>query len=328
MWIQDLLQDLDNLERQRNGLRFRGCKGTTGTQASFLELFKGDEAKVDQLDELVTELANFKHRFIICGQTYTRKVDTDVVLALASLGASIHKICTDIRLLANWKEIEEPFETSQIGSSAMPYKRNPMRSERCCALARHMMTLSGNVFWTQATQWMERTLDDSAVRRITIPEAFLAADSVLITLQNISQGLVVYPAVIKRRIEQELPFMATENIIIAMVKEGGRPTGGRFCWRNAQFSTLPPSQCHERIRVLSQEAAAEVKQEGRENDLIKRIERDAYFQPIKDQIEELVKAETFVGRAPKQVELFVEKEVKPALEKYKNQMSESAQVRV
>lgn len=165
-------------------------------------------------------MAGFERAFLICGQTYSRKVETDLLLALSSLGASVHKICTDIRILANWKEVEEPFEVSQIGSSAMPYKRNPMRSERCCALSRHLMTLSANALNTFASQWMERTLDDSANRRITIPEAFLAADAILITLQNISQGLVVYPAVIERRIAQELPFMATENVIIAMVKAG------------------------------------------------------------------------------------------------------------
>ena len=220
MWIQDLLKDLDNMEREREGLRFRGCKGTTGTQASFLQLFDGDEERVQKLDDRVTELAGFKSAFLICGQTYSRKVETDVLLMLSSLGATVHKICTDLRLLAHWKEIEEPFEVSQIGSSAMPYKRNPMRSERCCSLSRHLITLSSNALNTFATQWMERTLDDSANRRITIPEAFLAADGVLITLQNITQGLVVYPAVINRSIQQELPFMATENIIIAMVKAG------------------------------------------------------------------------------------------------------------
>lgn len=221
LWIQDLLKDLSNLERERKDLRFRGCKGTTGTQASFLTLFEGDEDKVEQLDRLVTKLAGFDKCYMVCGQTYSRKVDTDVVLVLSSLAASIHKICTDIRLLANWKEIEEPFEKTQIGSSAMAYKRNPMRSERCCSLARHLISLANNALNTAAVQWMERTLDDSANRRITLPEAFLTADCLLITLQNISEGLVVYEAVIKRRIEQELPFMATENIIMAMVKAGG-----------------------------------------------------------------------------------------------------------
>lgn len=220
MWMQDLLKDLQNMEREREGLRFRGCKGTTGTQASFLQLFDGDEERVQKLDDRVTELAGFRSALIICGQTYSRKVETDVLLMLSSLGATVHKICTDLRILANWKEIEEPFEVSQIGSSAMPYKRNPMRSERCCSLSRHLITLCNDALNTFATQWMERTLDDSANRRISIPEAFLSADGILITLQNICQGLVVYPAVIRRRIQQELPFMATENVIIAMVKAG------------------------------------------------------------------------------------------------------------
>lgn len=212
--------DLQNLKRVRDELRFRGVKGTTGTQASFLQLFEGDDQKVEQLDKMVTEKAGFKRAFIITGQTYTRKVDIEVLSVLASLGASVHKICTDIRLLANLKEMEEPFEKQQIGSSAMPYKRNPMRSERCCSLARHLMALVMDPLQTASVQWFERTLDDSANRRICLAEAFLTADTVLNTLQNISEGLVVYPKVIERRVQQELPFMATENIIMAMVKAG------------------------------------------------------------------------------------------------------------
>jgi adenylosuccinate lyase len=195
LWINDLLMDLRNLERARLDLRFRGVKGTTGTQASFLALFEGNHEKVEQLDSMVTAMAGFSKTFIITGQTYTRKVDLDVLSTLGSLGASVHKICTDIRLLANQKEIEEPFETDQIGSSAMPYKRNPMRSERCCGLARHLMVLVADGQHTAAVQWLERSLDDSANRRISIAEAFLAADAILNTLQNISEGLVVYPKV-------------------------------------------------------------------------------------------------------------------------------------
>ncbi|KAL2775566.1 adenylosuccinate lyase isoform b [Daubentonia madagascariensis] len=228
LWIQDLCIDLQNLKRVRDDLRFRGVKGTTGTQASFLQLFEGDDQKVEQLDKIVTEKAGFKRNFIITGQTYTRKVDIEVLSVLASLGASVHKICTDIRLLANLKEIEEPFEKQQIGSSAMPYKRNPMRSERCCSLARHLMTLVMDPLQTASVQWFERTLDDSANRRICLSEAFLTADTILNTLQNISEGLVVYPKVIERRIRQELPFMATENIIMAMVKAGGSRQVQRF----------------------------------------------------------------------------------------------------
>nr|XP_042699453.1 adenylosuccinate lyase isoform X2 [Chrysemys picta bellii] len=283
LWIQDLCMDLRNLERARDDLRFRGVKGTTGTQASFLQLFEGDHDKVEELDRLVTVKAGFKQAYLVTGQTYSRKVDVEVLSVLASLGASIHKICTDIRLLANLKEIEEPFETDQIGSSAMPYKRNPMRSERCCSLARHLMTLVLNPLHTASVQWFERTLDDSANRRVCLAEAFLTADIILSTLQNISEGFVVYPKVIERRIRQELPFMATENIIMAMVKAGG----------NRQ-------DCHEKIRILSQQAAAVVKQEGGDNDLIARIRADPYFSPIQGQLESLLEPTSFTGRASQQ----------------------------
>ncbi|KAK6170858.1 hypothetical protein SNE40_019153 [Patella caerulea] len=303
IWIQDLLMDLRNIERARNDLRFRGVKGTTGTQASFLALFDGDEEKVYKLDDLVTESAGFKSHFLICGQTYTRKVDVDCLNTLASLGSSVHKICSDIRLLANFKELEEPFEKDQIGSSAMPYKRNPMRSERCCALARHLICLIQDPLMTQSVQWMERTLDDSANRRISIAEAFLSADSLLGTLQNVFEGLVVYPKVIERRIKQELPFMATENIIMAMVKAGG----------NRQ-------ECHEEIRVLSHEAGMVVKQQGLDNDLVERIKKSDYFKPIHNQLEKLLDPTTFIGLAPKQVCQFISAEVKPAISSYSNQM--------
>ena len=297
IWIQDLLMDLRNLETARDNLRFRGVKGTTGTQASFLQLFEGNDDKVEALDKLVTELAGFKKHFLICGQTYSRKVDVDCLGALASLGSSVHKICTDIRLLANFKEIEEPFEKDQIGSSAMPYKRNPMRSERCCSLARHLMCLVQDPLMTHSTQWMERTLDDSANRRICLAEAFLTGDILMTTLQNISEGLVVYNKVIERRVNQELPFMATENIIMAMVKTGG-----------------DRQECHEQIRVLSQEAGNVVKQAGGDNDLVERIRRTHYFKPIHDILDSLMDASTFIGRAPKQVEQFLEIEVKPKLQ--------------
>lgn len=311
LWIQDLLSDLDNLERLKRTLRFRGCKGTTGTQASYLTLFNGDEDKVDDLDKLVTKFAGFDDSFPVTGQTYPRKVDTEVVLSLSQLGASVHKICTDIRLLANWKEIEEPFESTQIGSSAMAYKRNPMRSERCCALSRHLISLGQNALNTQATQWMERTLDDSAIRRVTIPEAFLTADCVLITLQNIFDGLVVYENVINRHIREELPFMATENIIMAMVKAGG-----------------DRQECHEKIRVLSQEAATQVKLHGRDNDLIDRVKKDPYFAPIQGQLDSLLDPSTFVGLAPRQVKSFLDKHVKPALLKYQDCLKEKAEVNI
>ncbi|KAJ3042099.1 adenylosuccinase ade13 [Rhizophlyctis rosea] len=304
LWLQELLIDLRNISRARADLRFRGVKGTTGTQASFLTLFDGDHEKVQELDALVTEAAGFPSAFMVTGQTYTRKVDLDVLSALSSFGATAHKIATDIRLLAHLKEIEEPFEKDQIGSSAMAYKRNPMRSERVCSLARHLMTLVGNTHQTAATQWLERTLDDSANRRITIPEAFLTADILLSLLSNIFDGMVVYPKVIGRRISQELPFMATENIIMAMVKAGG-----------------DRQECHEQIRVLSHQAAAKVKQEGLENDLIERVKASDYFKPIIGQLDALLDPSTFVGRAPQQVERFISKEVEPALAQYKDALA-------
>ncbi|XP_050773315.1 adenylosuccinate lyase isoform X2 [Gopherus flavomarginatus] len=273
LWIQDLCMDLQNLERARNDLRFRGVKGTTGTQASFLQLFEGDHDKVEELDRLVTVKAGFKRAYLVTGQTYSRKVDVEVLSVLASLGASIHKICTDIRLLANLKEIEEPFETDQIGSSAMPYKRNPMRSERCCSLARHLMTLVLNPLHTASVQWFERTLDDSANRRVCLAEAFLTADIILSTLQNISEGLVVYP-----------------------------------------------KDCHEKIRILSQQAAAVVKQEGGDNDLIARIRADPYFSPIHGQLESLLESTSFTGRASQQVARFLKEEARPMLTPYQSKM--------
>uniref|UniRef100_A0AAX7T4Z3 Adenylosuccinate lyase n=1 Tax=Astatotilapia calliptera TaxID=8154 RepID=A0AAX7T4Z3_ASTCA len=303
LWLQDLVMDVRNLERARDDLRFRGVKGTTGTQASFLQLFQGDHDKVVELDKMVTEMAGFKKAYLVTGQTYSRKVDIDCLSRLASLGASVHKICTDIRLLANLKEIEEPFEKEQIGSSAMPYKRNPMRAERCCSLARHLIALVADPLQTASVQWLERTLDDSANRRISLPESFLTADIILSTLQNITEGLVVYPKVIERHIRHELPFMATENIIMAIVKAGG----------NRQ-------ECHEKIRVLSQEAAAVVKQEGGDNDLLARIQRDPYFAPILGQLDALLDPKTFIGRAPQQVKTFLAEEVRPLLEPYKANM--------
>ncbi|WWC92782.1 adenylosuccinate lyase [Kwoniella dendrophila CBS 6074] len=303
LWIQELLWDLRNLERSRNDLGFRGVKGTTGTQASFLTLFNGDHDKVEALDQRVTELFDFPYAYPVTGQTYSRKIDADVLGPLSSFGATVHKIATDIRLLANLKEIEEPFEKDQIGSSAMAYKRNPMRCERACSLARHLMVIYQNTLMTSSVQWLERTLDDSANRRVTIPEAFLTADILLTTLQNISEGLVVYPKVIGRRISQELPFMATENIIMAIVKKGG-----------------DRQECHEKIRVLSHEAGSVVKEQGGENDLIERVKKDKYFEPIWNELDELLDPSTFVGRAPEQVDGFIKNWVNPALEKYQDSL--------
>lgn len=289
------------MRRCRDDLRFRGCKGTTGTQASYLELFNGDGEKVKSLDKRVAELAGFDRCYNVTGQTYSRKVDVEVISVLSSFGTTVHKMCTDLRLLASHKEIEEPFESTQIGSSAMAYKRNPMRSERCCAIARHLITLHSNAANTHATQWLERTLDDSANRRLTLSEAFLSADALILTLTNISQGLVVYPKVIEKHIAQELPFMSTENIIMAMVKAGG-----------------DRQVCHEKIRVLSQEAGAQVKQFGRDNDLIERIKKDKYFEPIIKQLDAILDAKTFIGRCPAQVLEFIEEEVQPILDCYKD----------
>lgn len=303
LWIQDLLMDERALSRIKSDLRFRGVKGTTGTQASFLTLFNGDDKKVKELDKLVTSYAGFDSSFIICGQTYSRKLDVEVIAALSSLGATTHKMCSDLRLLASMKEIEEPFEKTQIGSSAMAYKRNPMRSERCCALSRHLITLYSNAANTAAVQWLERTLDDSANRRITLSEAFLCADALLMTLMNIVEGLVVYPKVIEKHINEELPFMATENIIMAVVKAGG-----------------DRQVCHEHIRVLSQEAGAQVKILGQSNDLVERIKKHPYFENILPDLDKILDPSTFIGRAPSQVSEFIEEEVNPLLERYKGKL--------
>lgn len=311
LWLQDLLMDLRNLTRAREDLRFRGVKGTTGTQASFLSLFEGDHDKVEELDRLVTAAFDFPKAYAVTGQTYSRKVDLDILAALGSLGASAHKIATDLRLLAHLKEVEEPFGKDQIGSSAMAYKRNPMRSERCCSIARHLMTLYSDAAQTQAVQWMERTLDDSAVRRISLAEAFLSADIVLGILQNVAEGLVVYPAVITRRVREELPFMATENVIMAMVKAGG-----------------DRQEVHEKIRVLSQEAAAVVKQEGGDNDLIARIQGDSFFAPIHPILDSLLDPSTFTGRAPQQVERFLADEARPAIAAWSDQLAGDVELKV
>ena len=303
LWLQELLMDESNIRAARESLRFRGVKGTTGTQASFLQLFDGDHEKVKDLNSLVTKKAGFASSFIVTGQTYSRKVDTDVIARLSSFGATAHKICTDIRLLASRKEIEEPFEKNQIGSSAMAYKRNPMRCERVCSLARHLMSLVTSCLNTQSVQWMERTLDDSANRRITLAEAFLTADAVLTTMQNITEGLVVYPKVIERFIAQELPFMATENFIMEMVKAGG-----------------DRQECHEQIRVLSHQAGDVVKCQGKDNDLIERIKTCDYFAPIHDKIDQLMDPSTFIGRAPEQVTEFLHAEVAPVLVRYEGQL--------
>merc|ERR1712093_567131 len=272
LWIQELLWDLRNIERAYKNIGFRGVKGTTGTQASFLQLFEGDHEKVEKLDQLVTELNGFEYAYPVTGQTYSRKIDIDVIQPLSSFGAMAHK-------------------------------RNPMRCERVCSLARHLMALQQNALMTASVQWFERTLDDSANRRVTIPEAFLTADIILATLQNVTEGLVVYPAIIARRVRQEPPFMATENIIMAIVKKGG-----------------DRQVCHEKIRVLSHEAGAVVKQQGGENDLIERVRADKFFEPIWADLDQLLDPSTFVGRAPEQTDKFVRDHVRPAIEPYRSQV--------
>ena len=311
LWIQDLLMDLRNIERARSDLRFRGVKGATGTQATFLSLFKGDHSKVEELDELVTKKAGFESHFIITSQTYSRKIDLDVLNALGSFGATCERIFGDVRRLASLKELEEPFEADQIGSSAMAYKRNPMRSERVCSLGRKLQNLPMDAIQTYAHQWFERTLDDSAIRRISLPESFLCADALLQILDNVVAGFVVYPAVIRRRMHEELPFMATENIIMALHEKG-----------------ISRQDAHEEIRVLSHKASDTVKKEGKDNDLVERIRRKKFFEPIIGDLDRLLDPSSFVGRAPQQVERFTEPggEVQRALEKYGEAVKHSGTV--
>lgn len=311
MWIQDLLMDLENVRRVRITLRFRSIKGATGTQDSFLHLFNGDEEKVKELDRLVTQAFGFARSFIITGQTYTRKVDAEILSVLAGIGASVHKTCTDLRLLAHLKEIEEPFEKEQVGSTAMAYKRNPMRNERACSLGRHPIALLLEGLFTHATQWLERTLDDSAGRRIYIAEAFLTTDAILKVLQNIAEGLVVYPKMIERHVREELPFMATEEIILAMTTQGA----------NRQ-------ECHERVRILGQQAAENVKVRGGDNDFIARIMGDEYFAPIHGGLHDLLDPKRFIGRAPSQVSDFLVEEVYPALAPYTEELNDTSQLHV
>ncbi|MFH0919502.1 MAG: adenylosuccinate lyase [Fibrobacterota bacterium] len=298
LWMQDLLQDVADLDHVLETLPFLGAKGTTGTQASFLELFNGSHAKVKRLDELVTRKMGFKQPVAVSGQTYSRKVDYRVLSVLSGIAQSAHKMTNDIRLLQNLKEVEEPFGKKQIGSSAMAYKRNPMRSERAASLARFVMALAQTGAHTAATQWFERTLDDSANKRLAIPEAFLATDAILILLQNISDGLVVYPKMIERRLMLELPFMATENILMEAVKRGG----------NRQ-------ELHEKIRGYSMEAGRNVKERGRDNNLLELIAGDPAFRLDRTRLKGMLRPGLYVGRAPEQVTEFLAQDVGPLLRK-------------
>ncbi|GAA0735082.1 adenylosuccinate lyase [Clostridium oceanicum] len=312
LWIQDLVMDIEKLDFTIDStLRFRGVKGTTGTQASFMELFDGDEEKVKELDKKVTEKLGFSKEFMVTGQTYTRKVDSVVLNMLSEIAQSAYKFSNDLRLLQNMKEVEEPFGKNQIGSSAMAYKRNPMRSERMGALSRYVIVDALNPAITASTQWFERTLDDSANKRISVAEAFLALDGVLNLYMNISENMVVYEKVIASHVDRELPFMATENIMMEAVKKGG-----------------DRQELHERIREHSMEAAKRVKQEGLDNDLISRIIEDDSFGLSKEEILALIDAKKFVGRAPGQVVAFVNEAVKPILEENKDALGEKAEITV
>ncbi|QDU64073.1 Adenylosuccinate lyase [Planctomycetes bacterium Pan216] len=294
LWLHDFLLDFEELRHRLATLRLRGVKGTTGTQASFLALFDGDHEKVRQLDRMVAQRLGFDEVYPVTGQTYSRKIDSHVLDLLSGIAQSAHKCATDLRILAHRKEIEEPFEKEQIGSSAMAYKRNPMRSERICGLARFVMSLTSNAAQTHATQWLERTLDDSANRRLTIPQAFLGVDALLRLMINVSNGLVVYPKVIGRSLSEELPFMATEAILMAAVREGG-----------------DRQELHERIRLHSQAAASRVKTQGEPNDLLDRLRGDEAFGNV--DWKQVLDPKLFVGRAPEQVDEFLDEVVMPML---------------
>ena len=297
LWIQDLMMDLEQIDFVLSNAKLLGSKGTTGTQASFMELFEGDTEKVKKLDNMIAEKLGYSGVFAVSGQTYTRKLDSIFVNVLSGIAQSCTKFSNDMRLLQHLKEMEEPFEKNQIGSSAMAYKRNPMRSERMASLARYIMVDALNPAITASAQWFERTLDDSANKRIAIPEAFLACDAILNIYINVSGGLVVYPKVIERRLMEELPFMATENIMMDAVKNGG-----------------DRQELHERIRELSMEAAAVVKQEGGKNDLIERIAKEPMFGMSLEDLQKVLDPKNFVGRAPQQVEEYITEQVMPVLD--------------
>lgn len=311
LWLQDLKMDYENLVHLKSLVKLRGVKGTTGTQASFLELFNGDEEKVKELEKRVVSKLGYESVYGVTGQTYPRKFDYNVLCVLSQIAQSAYKFSNDIRILQNMKEIEEPFEKKQIGSSAMAYKRNPMRSERMGALARYVITLPMNSAITASTQWFERTLDDSANRRIVNAQAFLATDAILNIYMNVAENLVVYEKVIAKHIRAELPFMATENIMMECVKAGG----------NRQ-------ELHERIRILSMEAGKNVKVEGGENNLIELIKKDEMFAPVHSHLDDILDAKNFIGRAPSQVEEFIKAEILPILEKQADLLGQSGDVKI
>lgn len=311
LWLQDLEMDYENLMNAKAHVKLRGVKGTTGTQASFMELFDGDENKVKELEKRVVSKMGYDKVYGVTGQTYPRKLDYNILSVLSEIAQSAYKFSNDIRILQNMKEIEEPFEKKQIGSSAMAYKRNPMRSERIGSLARYVISLPMNSAITASTQWFERTLDDSANRRIVNAQAFLSVDAILNIYMNVAENLVVYDKVIAKHIRAELPFMATENIIMACVKAGG----------NRQ-------ELHERIRVLSMEAGKNVKVEGGENNLIELIKQDEIFKPVWEHLDDILDAKKFIGRAPSQTEEFIANEIDPILQKHADLLGETGDVRV
>ena len=311
LWLQELLMDLEDVEYQLSKAKLLGCKGTTGTQASFLELFEGDHEKCKELDRRIAKKMGYSACFAVSGQTYSRKLDTQVLNVLSGIAQSAAKFSNDIRLLQHLKEVEEPFEKNQIGSSAMAYKRNPMRSERIGSLSRYVMVDVLNGAFTTATQWFERTLDDSANKRLSIPEAFLAIDGILNLYANVTDGLVVYPKVIEQRLRKELPFMATENIMMDAVKRGG-----------------DRQELHEKIRQHSMAASRVVKEEGGENDLLERIANDKSFGVTLEELEAILQPSKYVGRAPQQTTDFLNEVVYPAIAPYENIEDEKAEITV
>jgi len=311
LWMQEFLLDLEDLDYVLSTMKLLGSKGTTGTQASFLELFDGDHETIDKIDPMIAQKMGFKDCYAVTGQTYSRKVDTRVLNVLAGIAASAHKFSNDIRLLQHLKEVEEPFEKTQIGSSAMAYKRNPMRSERIASLARFVMADALNPAITSATQWFERTLDDSANKRLSIPEGFLAVDGIMDLCLNVVDGLVVYPKVIEKRLMSELPFMATENIMMDAVKAGG-----------------DRQELHERIRTLSMEAGKNVKVEGKDNNLLELIAADPAFNLTLEELEKTMNPSKYVGRAPEQVDAFLEKVVNPLLKENAGLLGMTAEINV
>ncbi len=311
LWMQEFCLDLEDLNHVISSMKLLGSKGTTGTQASFLELFDGDQEKIDRIDPMIAEKMGFSQCYPVSGQTYSRKVDTRVLNVLAGIAASAHKMSNDIRLLQHLKEVEEPFEKSQIGSSAMAYKRNPMRSERIASLSRYVIVDALNPAITSATQWFERTLDDSANKRLSVPEGFLAIDGILDLCLNVVDGLVVYPKVIEKRLMAELPFMATENIMMDAVKAGG-----------------DRQELHERIRELSMEAGRNVKVNGGDNNLLELIAADPAFGLSLEDLKKTMEPSRYVGRAPEQVDAFLTQVVNPILDEYKDLLGEKAEINV